>query len=288
MPDLITRKRLEWKIRDTSLVLGERTLIVGVLNVTPDSFSDGGKYLDPDRAFARAIELEEEGADILDIGAESTRPGAVRISEAEELRRLVPVLKRLHQKLATPISVDTYKAAVAEKALELGAHIINDPSGLTFDPDLARAAMHFGAGLILNHMRGTPETWLKLPPLKDVIRTIGTELEASVHRAVRSGVDRRQLAVDPGLGFGKRKEQNALILARFDELAKLDLPLMAGPSRKHFVARDSAGETEFATAAAVTTAVLHGAHMVRVHDVKSMKAVVELSDEIVRAGAEGG
>jgi len=223
----MTRKRFEWKIRDTSLVLGERTLIVGVLNVTPDSFSDGGKFLDPDRAFARAVELEEEGADIVDIGAESTRPGAARVSEAEELRRLVPVLKRLHQRLATPISVDTYKASVAEKAFELGAHIVNDPAA-HFDPDLARAVMHGGGGLILNHMRGTPETWLKLPPLKDVIRTIGSELDASIHRAVRSGVDRRQLAVDPGLGFGKRKEQNAVILARLEELAQLDLPLMAG------------------------------------------------------------
>src|SRR5580692_8947927 len=133
MPDLITRKRFEWKIRDTSLVLGDRTLIVGVLNVTPDSFSDGGKYLDPDRAFARAIELEEEGADIIDIGAESTRPGSARVSEAEELRRLVPVLKRLKGKLSAFISVDTYKATVAEKAIELGASIVNDPSGLTFD-----------------------------------------------------------------------------------------------------------------------------------------------------------
>ncbi len=215
MPDLAPRKRFEWKIRDTSLVLGERTLIVGVLNVTPDSFSDGGKYLDPDRAFARAIELEEEGADIIDIGAESTRPGAVRVSEAEELRRLVPVLKRLHQKLATPISVDTYKAAVAEKAQELGAHIINDPSGLTFDPELARAVVHGGAGLILNHMRGTPETWLKLPPLKDVIHSIGSELDACIHRAVRSGVDRRQLAVDPGLGAANaRGAERSWILAR--------------------------------------------------------------------------
>jgi dihydropteroate synthase len=288
MADLTQRKRYEWKIRDTTLVLGERTLIVGVLNVTPDSFSDGGKFLDPDRAFARAIELEEQGADIIDIGAESTRPGAARVSEAEELRRLVPVLKRLHQKLATPISVDTYKAAVAEKAQELGAHIINDPSGLTFDPELARAVMHGGGGLILNHMRGTPETWLKLPPLKDVIHTIGSELDACIHRAVRSGVDRRQLAVDPGLGFGKRKEQNAVILARLEELAQLDLPLMAGPSRKHFVARESSGETEFATAAAVTVAILHGAHMVRVHDIKAMKAVVEVADEIVRGGSGAG
>src|SRR5262245_58180295 len=145
------RKRFEWKLAQRTLHLGERTLIVGVLNVTPDSFSDGGKYQDPDRAFAHAIELEEQGADIIDIGAESTRPGSSRISEAEELRRLVPVLKRLKGKLNVPISVDTYKSAVAEKAVELGAEIINDPSGLTFDPDIARTILHTSAGLIVNH-----------------------------------------------------------------------------------------------------------------------------------------
>ena len=282
------RKHFEWKIRDASLVLGDRTLIAGVLNVTPDSFSDGGKYLDPDRAFARAVELEEEGADIIDIGAESTRPGSARVSEAEELRRLVPVLKRLKGKLAAYISVDTYKAATAEKALELGASIINDPSGLTFDPELARTAMRGGAGLILNHMRGTPETWAKLPPLKDAIRTIGAELDAAAHRAVRAGLERKQLVVDPGLGFGKRKEQNLAILAKLEELAKLELPLMAGPSRKHFVAKESTAQTEFATAAAVTAAILGGAHLVRVHDVKAMKAVVEVADEIARAKEEAG
>ena len=277
------RKRYEWKIRDTSLILGDRTFIVGVLNVTPDSFSDGGKYLDPDRAFARAVELEEDGADIIDIGAESTRPGSTRISEAEELRRLVPVLKRLKGKLSAILSVDTYKAAVAEKALELGASIINDPSGLTFDAELAKTVAQGGAGLILNHMRGTPETWAKLPPLKDVIGSIGRELDASVHRAIRAGMDRRQIVADPGLGFGKRKEQNATILARLAELSQLDLPLMTGPSRKHFVAKESAEETEFATAAAVTAAILGGTHLVRVHDVKAMKAVVEVADEIARA-----
>src|SRR5580698_4115531 len=232
------RKRYEWKIRDTSLVLGDRTLIVGVLNVTPDSFSDGGKYLDPDRAFARAIELEEEGADIIDIGAESTRPGSTRVSEAEELRRLVPVLKRLKDKLRAFISVDTYKAAIAEKALELGASIINDPSGLTFDAELAKAVVHGGAGLILNHMRGTPETWAKLPPLKDVIRTVRTELDAAANRAGLSGVDRKRIVADPGLGFGKRREQNAEILAQLGELSRLELPILVGPSRKHFLARE--------------------------------------------------
>ncbi len=280
------RKRFEWKLRDKTLQLGERTLIMGVLNVTPDSFTDGGKYQDPDRAFARAVELEEEGADLIDIGAESTRPGSSRISEAEELRRLVPVLKRLRNKLSVPISVDTYKAAVAEKALELDVDAINDPSALTFDADLARKAAHANAGLILNHMRGTPDTWLKLPPLKNVIRTIAAELDASVHRAVRAGIDRRQLMIDPGVGFGKRKEQNAEILAQLEELARLELPILVGPSRKHFVAKETPQGTDFATAAAVAAAILHGAHMVRVHDVKAMKAVVEISDEIARSGVE--
>lgn len=280
------RKRFEWKIRDTTLILGDRTLIAGVLNVTPDSFSDGGKYADPDAAFARALELEEQGADIIDIGAESTRPGSSRISEAEELRRLVPVLKRLKGKISTILSVDTYKAAVAAKALELGASIINDPSGLTFDPELAKAAAQGSAGLILNHMRGTPETWAKLPPLKDAIRIIATELDAASHRAVRAGLDRRQLAADPGLGFGKRKEQNLEIIAKLEGLARLDLPIMAGPSRKHFIAKESSQETEFATAAAVTAAILNGAHLVRVHDVKAMKSAAEVADEIARARDE--
>jgi len=275
------RKRFEWKLRDKTLQLGERTLLVGVLNVTPDSFSDGGKYLDPDRAFAHAVELEEQGADLIDIGAESTRPGAARISEGEELRRLVPVLKRLRNRLTIPISVDTYKASVAEKALEHGADIINDPSALTFDPDLARTTAQANAGLILNHMRGTPETWTKLPPLKDAMQVIAKELDASVHRALRAGLDRKQIVIDPGLGFGKRKEQNAEILAQLDLLARLEMPIMTGPSRKHFLARESQEGTEYATAAAVAACVLHGSHLVRVHDVKAMKPVVEVADEIV-------
>lgn len=278
------RKRFEWKLRDKTLSLGERTLIMGVLNVTPDSFSDGGNFLDPDRAFARAIELEEQGADVIDIGAESTRPGSARISEAEELRRLIPVLKRLRGKLAIPISVDTYKAAVAEKALEHGAEIINDPSGLTFDAQLARVTANHDAALILNHMRGTPETWAKLPPLKDVIGSIQHDLDASVHRAVHAGMDRARIAIDPGLGFGKRKEQNAEILARLGELATLDLPILVGPSRKSFLAElDRSRETplDYATAAAVTAAILAGAHIVRVHDVAAMKLVAQVADQIL-------
>ena len=265
--------------------LGERTLLMGVLNVTPDSFSDGGKFSDPDRAFARAIELEEQGADLIDIGAESTRPGSARVAEAEELRRLIPVLKRLRNKLTIPMVVDTYKANVAEKALELGVEVINDPSGLTFDAELARKASQVNAGLIVNHMRGTPETWAKLPPIKNVIRTIASELDASVHRAVRAGIDRHRLVIDPGIGFGKRKEQNSEILAHLAQLTPMELPVLIGASRKQFLHRETPLETEFASAAAVTAAVLNGAHIVRVHDVKAMKAAVEVADEILKCGA---
>jgi dihydropteroate synthase len=196
----------------------------------------------------------------------------------------VPVLKRLKGNLGIPISVDTYKASVAEKALELGADIINDPSGLTFDPELARVASNANAGLILNHMRGTPDTWLKLPPLKNVIQTIAQELDAAVHRAVGTGLDRKRVVIDPGMGFGKRKEQNAEIVAFLEALMRLELPIMIGPSRKHFLAKESQDQTEFATAAAVTASILHGAHLVRVHDVAAMKVVAEIADDIVRAG----
>jgi dihydropteroate synthase len=279
-------KRYTWKLKQRDLLLGDRTWIMGVLNVTPDSFSDGGQYADPDRAFARALELEDEGADIIDIGAESTRPGSTRISEAEELRRLVPVLKRLKGKLSIPISVDTYKAAVAEKALEHGAEIINDPTGLVLDPQLPKVVTKWDAGLIINHMRGTPETWAKLPPLKDVMRTIYSELEAAAHRAQRSGVLKQRIAIDPGIGFGKRREQNSEIIARLPDLRGLDLPVVTGPSRKHFLKQEDQAGTEFATAGAVAACAFHGAHSVRVHDVKAMKAVLEVVDNIRQSTTE--
>ena len=280
------RKLFFWKLKQRELRLGERTVLMGVLNVTPDSFSDGGKYSDPDRAFARAVELEEQGADIVDIGAESTRPGSARISEAEEIRRLIPVLKRLKDRLTVPVSVDTYKAEVAERALDLGAEIINDPSGLTIEPQIARNVSNFNAGLILNHMRGRPETWAKLGPMTDPMATIARDLEATVNRARHVGIDRTRLVIDPGLGFGKRKEQNSLILGRLRQLAAMELPIMVGPSRKSFLAHADPSETKFATAAAVTAAVLAGAHIVRVHDVREMRAATDVADEILRTEAE--
>lgn len=280
------RKNYFWKLAGHELRLGDRTLLMGVLNVTPDSFSDGGKYSDPDRAFARAVELEEQGADIIDIGAESTRPGSERITAAVELQRLVPVLKRLRDRITIPISVDTYKAEVAERALELGAAIINDPSGLTFEPQLARVASNHNAGLVLNHMRGRPETWAKLGPMPDPMATIARDLDAALNRARGVGIDKTRLVIDPGLGFGKRKEQNSLILARLHELAGMDLPILTGPSRKSFLAHPDPEENRFATAAAVTASILGGAHIVRVHEVREMRAAADVADEILRARAE--
>jgi dihydropteroate synthase len=276
------RKLFFWKLKHREIKLGERTVLMGVLNVTPDSFSDGGKYSEPDRAFARALELEELGADIVDIGAESTRPGSDRISSAEEIRRLIPVLKRLKGQLNIPISVDTYKAEVAERALELGVEIINDPSGLTWEPQLARIVSNYDAGLVLNHMRGRPETWAKLAPIPDPLTTIPRDLDAAISRARRVGLDRTRLVVDPGLGFGKRKEQNSLILGSLGALAPLEMPIMVGPSRKQFLAHASPEETRFATAAATTAAILNGAHIVRVHDVCEMRAASDVADEILR------
>lgn len=280
------RKLFFWKLKRREIRLGERTAIMGILNVTPDSFSDGGHHSDPDRAYARALEMEEQGADIIDIGAESTRPGSQRIVAAEELRRLSPVLKRLKDRLTIPISVDTYKAEVAERVIELGAEIINDPSGLTFEPHLSKVVATHDAGLIVNHMRGRPETWAKLGPLPDPMGAIVRDLDASVSRARRSGVDKSRIVIDPGIGFGKRGEQNSQILSRLGELAALDMPAMTGPSRKKFLQHETAEETAFATAAAVTASILAGAHIVRVHDVREMRAAADVADEILKARAE--
>jgi len=275
------RKLYYWKLKQREIKLGERTVLLGVLNVTPDSFTDGGKYLDPDRAFARALEIEEQGADVIDVGAESTRPGSRRITAAEELRRLVPVLKRLKGRLTIPISVDTYKAEVAERALELGVEIINDPSGLTFEPQLARIVSNHDAGLIINHTRGRPEMWAKLGPMPDPMGTIARDLEAAVSRARHVGIDRSKLVLDPGIGFGKRKEQNSQILGRLPALASFDLPLMVGPSHKSFLTHETPEETQYATAAAVAASVLGGAHIVRIHNVREMRAAADVADEIL-------
>ena len=281
----IHRKIRYWKLRSTELQLGDKTILMGVLNVTPDSFSDGGQFMDPDRAYARALQMEEDGADIIDIGAESTRPDAKRISADEEWQRLVPVLKRLRNKLGIPLSIDTYKSEIAERAFEYGVEIVNDPSGLTFDPNVAKVAAAGDAGLILNHMRGTPETWSRLGPIPDVAGTVVRELEAMASRARMAGVEKNRIALDPGLGFGKRKEQNSEIIAQLGRLVALDYPVMVGASRKAFLLALGEQELGYATAAAVAVAIVNGADIIRVHDVKAMRAVAMVADEIVRTDA---
>ena len=290
------RKIFRLHLPTLTLILGKRTLLMGVLNITPDSFSDGGKFLVPDRAIAHALSLQKAGADLLDIGAESTRPGSVGISVVEELRRLLPVLQALRGKLKIPISIDTRKASVAEIAIGAGAELINDVSGLNHDPRIAEVAARRRVPLILMHMRGEPRTMQKAPFARNVMKDITQGLRASIQKARRAGVARSQIIIDPGIGFGKSFEQNYEILRRLPELAKLGYPLLVGTSRKGFLGRtlalakkSAAGKTEsvpaeeriWATAATVTASILGGAHIVRVHDVAEMAQVVSVADRLL-------
>jgi dihydropteroate synthase len=282
---MIRRKKFRLQLPARTLVLGERTLIMGVLNVTPDSFSDGGHYLDPEAALARALELERQGADILDIGGESTRPGSQGVTAGVELQRILPVLHGLRGRLKIPISADTSKSEVAEAAAEAGADILNDVTGLRHDPRLAEVARRRKLPLILMHMRGEPRTMQTLPFARDVIRDVTAGLRQAVARARRAGVARRQIVLDPGLGFGKSYAQNFELIARMPELAPLGFPLLAGASRKSFVGKALGGapknERAWGTAAAVTACILGGAHIVRVHDVAEMAQVARVADQLL-------
>lgn len=275
------------RIPGRELNLGERTLVMGVLNVTPDSFSDGGLYLDPERAAARAREMERQGADILDIGSESTRPGSLRVSAEEELSRLLPVLERLRD-LSVPLSVDTYKPGVAERAIKAGARIINFPV-LSPVEEMVQVAARAGAALVIMHVRGTPETMHHLLPLKDVMGEVNGRLRELRDRAFAAGLPREALLLDPGFGFGKNGDENYVLLRRFDELHELGCPLLAGTSRKSFIGRTldrAPGERMWGTAATVAAAILAGAHIVRVHDVPEMAQVARVTDGILAAGAK--
>ena len=263
------------------LVLGERTLVMGVVNVTPDSFSDGGSWSDAGCAADHALALEAAGADLLDIGGESTRPGADEVSAAEELRRVVPVLKRLAGQVRTPVSIDTCKAEVARAAIDGGAAMVNDVTGLRHDPALAGVAAEGGVALVVMHSRGRSRDMYRHACYDDVGAEVARELRASVEAAVAGGVDRSRILVDPGLGFAKRAGQSYAALAALGRLAALDRPILVGPSRKSFLAGSddlAPAERDWRTAAAVTAAVLEGAHVVRVHRVSEMRQVVEVAD----------
>jgi dihydropteroate synthase len=267
---------------------------MGVVNVTPDSFSDGGQFFDHDVAVAHGIRLAEEGADIIDIGGESTRPFSDRVSADDEIERVVPVIEQLAARIETPISIDTTKAEVAEKAVRAGAAIINDVSALRFDPALAAVAVEFETPLILMHMLGDPGTMQADPHYADVVADIKSFLVDAAARAVSLGVSRRQLVVDPGIGFGKTIGHNLSLIKHLSRFADLNLPLLIGTSRKAFIRRTlaedtgqelAAQSTEVATGtqATVAAAILNGAHIVRVHDVAPTVATAKLIDAILTA-----
>jgi dihydropteroate synthase len=280
------RKLFRLKLNSRTLVLGERTLVMGVLNVTPDSFSDGGKFLDVERAIEHALEMECAGADLLDIGGESTRPGSAGISSKEELARILPVLQGLRGVLKIPISIDTQKSDVAEAALDAGAQIINDISGLKYDPRIAEVAARHGVLLILMHTRGEPRTMQKAPFARYVIKDVLQGLRKSVGIARKAGVAKSQLILDPGIGFGKNFAQNYELLQKLQQLAKLGYPLLVGTSRKGFLGATLGREGKpappekriWGTAATITASILNGAHIVRVHDVAEMVQVARVAD----------
>jgi dihydropteroate synthase len=283
------RKLFRLQLPSRTLSLGERTLVMGILNITPDSFSDGGKFFDAQRAVKHALEMERAGADLVDVGGESTRPGSRGTSTKEELARVIPVLKALRGVLNVPISIDTRKADVAEGALGAGAAIINDISGLKTDPRIAEVAARHGVPLILMHMRGEPHTMQKTPFARNVMKDVVAGLRASIEKARKAGVPKSQIIIDPGVGFGKSFQQNYELLQKLPELAKLGYPLLLGTSRKGFLGASLARhgkpappeERIWATAATVTASILGGAHIVRVHDVAEMVQVARVADYLL-------
>jgi dihydropteroate synthase len=303
------RPVFDWNIGSRTLQLGKRTLIMGVLNVTPDSFSDGGRYLDRDRAVQHGLQLLQTGADIIDVGGESTRPGAQvlggpvahtspgnessekrPVREAEELERVVPVitaLKREHPQAV--ISVDTYRASVARAAIAAGAEIVNDVSGFRWDPQMVKTLAALKCGAVLMHMRGRPEEWRNLAPVADIVSLVKRELRDWAEAAVMAGVKRERLVLDPGFGFGKSFQENYPLLKRFDELHQLRYPLLAGVSRKSFIGRALARDGKdapledrlYGTVAGETAVILKGAHILRTHDVCACADAVRIADIVV-------
>jgi dihydropteroate synthase len=266
------------------LELGRRTLVMAIVNVTPDSFADGGVRMDPPRAIDDALRMIEEGADLLDVGGESTRPGAEPLPEDEELRRVLPVLEGLAGRAQVPISIDTYKARVAEAAIDRGASIVNDISGLRYEPALGEVVVRRGAALVLMHHRGRSADMYRDASYGDVVGEVVAELAARVDAAISAGVPRDRIVIDPGLGFAKRPDHTYAALAGLGRLAALDRPILVGASRKSFL-REAIGDKPasdrlWGTAAAVAAAILNGAHIVRVHDVKEMIDVVRTADKI--------
>lgn len=300
------RAIFQWNVGSRVLELGRRTLIMGVVNVTPDSFSDGGLYFDAEMAVVRAEQLLDEGASIIDVGGESTRPGVSEpVSEEEERRRVLPVIRDLKQRRPDAVvSVDTYKASVARAAVELGAEVVNDVSGFRWDPRMAKTVAELKVGAVLMHTRGRPEEWRTLPPIGDPVLIVKRDLRQWAEVATLAGVKRDHMVLDPGFGFGKRFEENYPLLAHFGELQGMGFPLLAGVSRKSFIGRMLAvvnqhdgkhdgtdkekdaevGERLYGTLAAETALILKGAHIIRTHDVRFAAQAARVADALVASG----
>jgi len=285
--EVVSGGKLLWRVGELELDCGERTLVMGILNVTPDSFSDGGRFLDHDAAVEHAIRMAGDGADIIDVGGESTRPGSDPVSSEEERDRVVPVIERLAKELSeTPISIDTRKPDVAAAALEAGATIVNDVSG-GLDPEMFDVVRDARAGMVLMHMLGDPKTMQQEPRYDDVVAEVREYLNQRLEAAAFAGIEPERLCIDPGIGFGKDLEHNLTLMHHLDALLDLGRPVLVGPSRKRFIGTlldlpdDQRAE---GTAGAVAWLVARGAHIVRVHDVKEMVRVVRVVDAIARAG----
>jgi dihydropteroate synthase len=273
-----------FRARDKTLEMGKTTRLMGVVNVTPDSFSDGGQYLESNCAIEHCLRLVEEGADLIDLGAESSRPGAQPVELQEELDRLLPVLEKVRDATSVLISVDTYKAAVAESVLRCGADVINDIGAFRLDPPMAEVVSRWKAGVILMHMRGTPAVMHTLPPSQNILNEVRDDLQVAVNKAYKSNIQRDRIILDPGIGFGKNAEESLQLVNRLSILEDLKLPILVGTSRKSFIGavlNRPVGERLLGTAASVVAAILRGAHVLRVHDVSQLREVSKMADAIL-------
>lgn len=275
-----------WKCREYTLPIGQRTLVMGIVNVTPDSFSDGGQFFEREKAVEQALRLASEGADIIDIGGQSTKPGSEPVPESEEMDRVLPVIEQVVKEIAVPVSVDTTRASVARKALRLGVQIVNDISGLHYEPQLAEVVSEFDAGIVLMHIREQPKTMQRHTEYQDLFGEIISYLQEGISIAANAGIPRNHIAVDPGIGFGKSVLDNYRLIDRLELFRKLLYPIMVGPSRKSFIGKVlnlPVDQRKWGTAATVACAVLRGADVVRVHDVKEMVQVVKICDTFVQS-----
>jgi len=277
------RKNYTWHCGAYKLKLGENTSIMGVLNVTPDSFSDGGRFFSQKKAVDHALKMADEGADIIDIGGESTRPGSLAVSAEEEISRVAPIIKKLSKKMRIPLSIDTTKSDVARIALDNGAAIVNDISGLRFDRKMAQLISEYKAGCVIMHIKGTPRTMQRTPRYNNLLTEITAWLKKSSTIALQAGVKKRQIAIDPGIGFGKTLKHNLEILNKLDSFKRLGFPVLVGLSRKSFIGKLldlPVNKRLVGTAAACACAIRNGAHIIRVHDVKEMKQVAKIADTL--------